>query len=54
MIRSAFAIVFLTRVVIVAAVLWAVYAVISDPASVGDGIGRFFGSVVSGFNTASE
>ena len=54
MIRSAFAIVFLSRVVFVAACLWAGYAAISDPAAVGDGIGRFFGSIVSGFNSASE
>lgn len=50
---STFAVVVVLRIAVLAIVLLAAYHVVMDPAAVGEGIGMFFGSIVSGFSAAS-
>lgn len=50
---STFAVVMILRIALLAIALVAAYQVVMDPAAVGEGIGTFFGAIVSGFLAAS-
>lgn len=53
MIRTAAFTILAIKVVTFAIAVAAVYQIATDPAAVGEGIGAFFGSIVSGFTAAS-
>jgi hypothetical protein len=53
MIRTAAFTILAIKITTFAIVVFGAYEIVSDPAAVGEGIGMFFGSIISGFSAAS-
>lgn len=53
MIRIGFISIILIRLTLLAAIAYVTYHLVGDPAAFGEGIGRFFGGIASGFKSVA-